>query len=380
MPFALRAAAATLCLAAAACGRTPASTDPAIHLIPPQNSQTARIEVTGVSEQTVGSDPNGWTKVLRVSVNPDGPGMLGTYGMVAGRTLIFFPAFPLDPGRQYYVRFEPPGAKAPFTTTVSLPAEHTTPSTSVARVYPSGDVVPENLLRMYIEFSAPMGRPSGIPHMKLLDETGTEIPAAFLPLDYEFWSPDHRRFTAFLDPGRVKGGILPNQRMGRALKPGHPVTLAISREWRDEHGLPLKEDFTRVFRVGSADTRPLDPATWRVEPPAAPGTRAGLVVRFNEPLDHGLLMRALGVRRDGAPVDGEIAIGNGETEWTFTPRDPWRTGAYQLIALDILEDVAGNQIGRAFEVDNFDTVDKSPNPKTITIPFRIAGAPAGPTP
>ncbi len=50
---------------------------------------------------------------------------------------------------------------------------------------------------------------------------------------------------------------------------------------------------------------------------------------------------------------------------------PWRAGTYQLLALDILEDVAGNQIGRAFEVDNFDTVDKSPNPQTITIPFRV---------
>ena len=53
------------------------------------------------------------------------------------------------------------------------------------------------------------------------------------------------------------------------------------------------------------------------------------------------------------------------------PADPWRAGTYQLLALDILEDLAGNQIGRAFEVDNFDTVDKSPNPQTITIPFHV---------
>ena len=46
-----------------------------------------------------------------------------------------------------------------------------------------------------------MGRPSGIEHMKLLDGNGKEIPGAFLPLDYEFWSPDHTRFTAFFDPG-----------------------------------------------------------------------------------------------------------------------------------------------------------------------------------
>ena len=60
-----------------------------------------------------------------------------------------------------------------------------------------------------------------------------------------------------------------------------------------------------------------------------------------------------------------------ETRWTFMPRDAWRAGTYELLALDILEDLAGNQIGRAFEVDNFDTVDKSPDPETVTIPFTI---------
>lgn len=373
MPLARRAAATTITLVVvAACAGRHEPSPPAIRLVPPQNSAPARVEVSGVSEKTIGSSPEDWAKALRVSVDPAAPPMLGTYGLADG-SVFFIPAYPLDPGRPYHVRFELPGSGSPLTATVGLPAQHTTPSTAVARVYPSGDVVPENLLRMYIEFSAPMGRPSGVPYMKLLDETGTEIPAAFLPLDYEFWSPDHTRFTAFLDPGRVKRGILPNQQMGRALKPGHAVTLAISREWRDANGLPLKEDFTRVFRVGPADTKPLDPKTWRIEPPSA-GQRDGLVVRFNEPLDRGLLMRAMGVRCDGAAVDGEIAVGAGETVWTFTPRQPWRAGAYQLLALEILEDVAGNQVGRAFEVDNFDTVDKSPNPETIAIPFTVRTA------
>ena len=122
---------------------------------------------------------------------------------------------------------------------------------------------------------------------------GKEIPGAFLPLDYEFWSPDHTRFTVFFDPGRVKDGILPNQQMGRPLEAGRSVTLVISREWRDEHGLPLKEEFRRCF-ASARPTKPLDTASWRIQPPAA-GGRDGVVVTFPEPLDHGLLMRALGV-------------------------------------------------------------------------------------
>jgi hypothetical protein len=42
-----------------------------------------------------------------------------------------------------------------------------------------------------------------------------------------------------------------------------------------------------------------------------------------------------------------------------------------LLALDILEDTAGNQIGRAFEVDNFETVDKSPDPQTVRLSFTV---------
>ena len=192
----------------------------------------------------------------------------------------------------------------------------------------------------------------------------------FLPLDYEFWNADRTRFTVFFDPGRVKDGILPNKQMGPALEAGRTYTLLVREDWQDTNGLPLKETYRRSFRVGPADTQPLDTARWRVDAPHA-GGRAPLVVTFPEPLDHGLLFRALGVRRAGAIVDGDVTVDANETRWSFTPHQPWRSGAYDLLALSILEDRAGNQIGRAFEVDNFETVDKGPDPRTVMLPFRV---------
>jgi hypothetical protein len=356
----------------AGCSR-PSSGPPQITL----SENAAYVEVTGLAAATLQAvenlPPEQWPSVLRVAVSDDAPAMLGAY-TVERDGIRFTPAFPFDPGRQYHVSFEPArvpgGSGAPLVATVGRPAEHTTPSTVVARVYPSGDVVPENLLRMYVEFSAPMGRKSGIEYMQVLNQDGQVIEGAILPLDYEFWSPDHRRFTIFFDPGRVKDGILPNREMGRPLTIGGAMTLVVGREWRDEHGLPLKEEFRRTFTVTGPDTKPLETASWKIQPPSA-GSRNGVVVTFPEPLDHGLLMRALGVERGGKAVAGEIAVDQGETRWTFTPREPWQAGAYQLLALDILEDLAGNQIGRAFEVDNFDTVDKSPNPQTIRLPFTV---------
>jgi hypothetical protein len=249
-PRLLRLAAVTASLVtAAACGRSvnPPSS-PAITLTSPQSGR-AYVEITGLSSAALGALATAswtheqWSALLRVAVDDNAPGMLGDY-RVADGALRFTPAFPLDPGRPYRVRFDParlPGAiasAAPIVATVGQPARDATPSTVVTRIYPTADVVPENLLRMYIEFSEPMGRRSGVEHLKLLDDSGREIPGAFLPLDYEFWSPDHKRFTAFFDPGRVKGGILPNQQMGRALRAGRPVTLVIGHEWRDQYGRP----------------------------------------------------------------------------------------------------------------------------------------------
>jgi hypothetical protein len=361
----------TAALVTAACARGP-SGPPAITL------QNGTIEITGLAPDTLRAlaalPETDWPAVFRVGVSPDAPPMLGAYS-VEGNLVRFVPAFPLDAGRQYDVRFE--AAKVPGTAsgvtlaaTVGRPAEFTTATTTVTRVYPTGDEVPENILRMYVEFSAPMGRKSGVEHLTLLDHGGKVIPGAVLPLDYEFWSPDHTRFTVFFDPGRVKDGILPNREMGRAFTPGTTVTLVVSKDWRDAHGLPLVNEFRRTFTVTPADTRPLDPSTWRITAPAA-ASRDALVVAFGKSLDRSLLLRALGVRREGDVVEGETEIGPAEASWRFTPRVPWQRGEHQFLALDILEDVAGNQVGRAFEVDNFESVDKDPDPKQVLLSFVV---------
>ena len=371
-----------LLIGIAACGRSSDTTAPSITLTTPPNGGTAYVEVKGLPASTLGAlggatlTPEQWSSVLRVSVADGAPAVLGNYSVADG-AVRFTPLFPFDEGRRYQVRFDPaglPGAPADaggvIEGTVGRPVPATTPSTSVVAVYPSGEEVPENLLRMYIEFSGPMGRKSGVDYIRLLDYSGREIQGAVLPLDYELWSPDHTRFTVLFDPGRVKKGILPNREMGRPLETGRSVTLVVSREWRDEHGLPLKEDFKRTLRVGPPQEKALDPASWRIQPPPA-GTRGGVAVTFPKALDHGLLMRALDVTLDGQPVKGDIAIERGEMKWTFRPAEPWRAASYQLLALDILEDPAGNQIGRAFEVENAQAVDKGPAAKTISLPFSV---------
>lgn len=377
-------------LFAACAGSAKSSAPPRIQL----NTQTNTVDVTGLSAATVaalaGAASNGtwtdadWQALLRVSVKAAGgsgstPAVAGTHAIVGG-AVRFTPMFPFDEGRQYDVVLDAarlpaveddvPWRRQKIAAVVGRPAVARSPSTFVTHLYPSGDVVPANQLRMYLHFSAPMDWRSGYDHVTLLDDRGHEVLDAFLPLDADFWNDDRTRYTVFFDPGRVKRGILPNKQMGRALVAGKRYTLLVKREWRDGHGLPLKEEFRHVFRASPAIERPLTMREWKVEAPAG-GTREPIVVTFPEPLDHGLLRRALGVARAGAPLEGEISIEAAETRWRFTPRDAWAQGDYELVALAFLEDLAGNRIGRAFEVDNFERTDITTEPERNTRTFTV---------
>ena len=385
----LHRGAALVVFAVSVCGcrADTAAGPPEIRLNPPSSEQPATIDVVNLPETTARRlaatewTREQWSEILRVAVNEGQPAMLGAYS-VDGRTLRFAPMFPLDAGREYTVSFNPtaiPGGSGDesslLTKVVSIPAIARDPSTTVTQVFPSAEVVPENQLRLYIHFSAPMGLKGGLDYVRLLDDQGREVIDPFLPLEAEFWNDDRTRYTVFFDPGRQKRGILPNQQMGRSLEPGRRYTLVVAREWRDAQGLPLKQEFRREFRVRAADEKPIDPREWRVVPPSG-GGRQPLVVTFPEPLDRGLLLRALGVAEGTQGfVAGEVTIDAGETRWSFTPREAWRAGTYQLVAMAMLEDTAGNRIGRAFEVDRFDRTDPHDGPERTHIAFTIRASP-----
>ncbi len=361
---------------------SPPPSTPRIQLVTAA-SGVAAVDVVGLSRRELDAvskanlTPADWPALLRVSVRHDPVAVAGRYAVTAG-ALRFTPLFDFDPGREYDVVFDP--ARLPGTdrgrdrvsAVVSLPAVVRAASTIVDAVYPSGDVVPENQLRLYVHFSAPMGQRGGAGFITLVDDRGRELADALLPLDTDLWNDDRTRFTVFFDPGRVKRGILPNRRMGRPLRAGRSFTLVVSKDWPDAHGVPLALEFRRTYRVRSADERALRTADWRVTPPAA-GGREPLVVMFPTPLDHALLERAIGVAKAGVAVAGSLRIESGETRWMFVPADPWTPGNYTLQVLPILEDLAGNRIGRAFEEPSDGAVTESGDKQVIAVPFRIGG-------
>jgi hypothetical protein len=246
--------------------------------------------------------------------------------------------------------------------------------TVVDRVYPSAAVLPENQLKFYIHFSGPMRRGRAYELVHLVDASGREAEAPFLELGEELWDPGGTRFTLFFDPGRIKRGLLPREEVGPPLEAGERYSLVIDSAWLDAGGAPLKEPFRKEFVVRAPDYDPPDPRAWAIAAPE-PGTTAPLVVTFPEPLDHALLLRLLRVRAaGGAAIEGEAAAGKEEREWRFVPGEAWKPGRHEILVETTLEDLAGNSVGRPFEVDASRGIESRIEPRVVSVPFEIAGS------
>jgi hypothetical protein len=308
----------------------------------------------------------GWGSIFTVSTGSgDVPPMLGNYSVVAG-TLTFQPRWPVAQGLRVHASFHLPGAPAVETDFAPQATHSSAPSARIDHVYPSSSVLPENALRLYIYFSVPMRRGEAWQHIRLLDEKGNRVELPFLEIDQELWDPGNTRLTVLFDPGRIKRGLIPLRDSGPNIVEGRHYTLVIGKDWRDANGQPLVSDFSKPFRVVEPFRAALDPAQWRITAPSA-GGRDLLVVAFPRPLDYALALRTISV----PGVTGIATLNSDETEWRFTPDAPWKQGDIHLAIDTALEDVAGNRIGRAFDVDTFTEVTRKITAQTVLLPFRV---------
>jgi hypothetical protein len=368
----------------------PAQPGYSIHWITEKGgTNTTVVEVSGINPSILEAlrhvpwSPAEWQRVLAVHAQPEDsfaarglPAMLGTYSVRANR-LRFEPQFPLAPGVHYAATFQPgalpgaaPGQEA-VTSTHKAEAQNAGPPTVVTHIYPSASVLPENLLKFYVQFSGPMNRGYNYEHIHLHDAKGNTVELPFLEIDEELWNPDMTRLTLFIDPGRIKRGVRPLEEVGPALENGKSFTLSIDSNWHDARGEPLKAGFEKRFRVGPPDRDPPDPAKWKVEAPAS-GKRRPLIVRFPKPLDYALALRVIRVTDEmGNILPGEALVSDNERRWSFTPPAAWRRGTHHLVVPTTIEDLAGNNIGKPFDVDLFEGVERQFTNSSVKIPFLV---------
>ena len=313
------------------------------------------VDCTFVVDNLDGSDFAVYVAGLR-----DVPPLAGNES-IEGQRLRFQPKYALQPGTSYRAVYG--SAERVF----KIPREEPTQRTSLERIYPSTNRLPENLLKLYFHFSAPMSRGEAYRRISLMNQDEGRVELPFLEVDQELWDQDNMRLTVFLDPGRVKRGLIPNMEEGPPLVAGREFSLVLDRNWRDANGDTLEREVVKRFFMVEADYESPAVETWMIEPPSS-GSRKALQVAFPEPLDHALLNRLIRVMTiSRRPVAGRVQVDRDETRWLSEPTQRWIAGEYLLQVESVIEDLAGNSTGRPFEVDP--SVEQS-RPETAEVQYR----------
>ncbi len=358
----------------------------------PGDASFGTVAVTGLSEKelsklgTMQLERSSWVELFAVHTSNsklerlDQPSVLGSY-VIEGGGIRFRPRFPFVAGMTYHGQFDGDAfdrlAGVGTTKTPSVLLDFTMPepagsaSTTVEAVYPTATELPENLLRLYVYFSAPMRANSVEKYVHLYDGSGNEVALPFVEIRNGLWDPRQTRLTLFFHPGRIKRGVAPNLEMGPALRRGESFRLVIEPELKDAMGYPLAEGFEKEITVGPADRESPNQANWQVSTP--PSAHTPLILRFPEPLDYALLQRMITVERvGGGRVAGNVEVSKHETHWQFRPDTPWAPGEYVIHVDPAVEDVAGNTFSYLFDEEMSGPKAESPDdPENIEIKFRI---------
>jgi hypothetical protein len=299
--------------------------------------------------------------VFRVTVaqvpSPEGdslPNVSGRYLLLEDEVQ-FILTFPFERDVKYRASFDPPPLGA-SSTAHSLMLEFLIPTernasalTEVAHIFPSGDLLPENVLRFYVCFSNSMQRGRALEEIALLDGDRQPVADALYRPPVELWDRTMRHLTVLLDPGRLKRWVGPNVALGPPLKIGQEYTLEIGSGMIDLYGRPLRECFRKHLLVGNAVRQHISVDDWKILPPAT-GSRQALTLMFTSPLDWALLLQTITIESaDGSLIDGQVAVDQCERRWSFTPTSPWIAGVYHVRVGSSLEDVCGNRITGAFD-------------------------------
>jgi len=262
-----------------------------------------------------------------------------------GNTIVFRSVVPLSAGLTYAVW---QGSKQVYKVNIPNTVKKTV---ELIAIYPKADTLPENLLKMYFEFSKPMRAGQSLDNIKILNNKGDTLNDVFLNLQPELWDTSGRVLTLWLDPGRIKRDLLRNQWLGNPLKQGERYTVIVSEDWKGIGGSFLAQSYKKMFTAGKRDDAAPDINNWKLEI-AKPGTQEPLVITFPEPLDHFLLAEMLSVANTSKQdLYGEIQVSNNDRTLKFIPNKPWQAGTYTLQADALLEDLAGNNLNKLFDRD-----------------------------
>lgn len=292
-------------------------------------------------------DPDKTYKIIIEGENNQQP-VLGTFEKRRNGYLAFKPAFPFTPGQAYEI-IEDDQDYLRFITKDAVKSSDK-PFPRVTDIFPKTDTVPENLLKMYISFSVSIDATQNIhDHITVYDTRSKETRDIFLKLENELWNTDRTEVTLWLDPGRIKKDLIPNKERGNPIIKFRTYELIVVDNLRDMNG--NRVDGQRIqFYVGHRDEIKPSVKDWKIIQPAK-GTTEALEIHFNESLDEKLVTETIRLYSNNQQILGELNVGKKGRSVQFLPNSNREEGSYTIQVESRLEDLAGNNLNRLFDVD-----------------------------
>jgi hypothetical protein len=209
-------------------------------------------------------------------------------------------------------------------------------------ISPQARVLPANTLRFYIHFSGPGEAHFDRNHLLLLNEADEVVQDPFLVLSQELWSPDGRRLTVLMEPGRIKRGLGADASHDPALVVGQVYSVVITA---------LGQTARRTFRVGDPILEAIKESCWRIVPPIVESLDP-VILHFDRVMDAALCEDEIRVQTlSGEVIQTHLSLSSDGIAAQLIPSHPWRAEEHRLFASERLEDVCGNRLGEALDRD-----------------------------
>lgn len=261
-----------------------------------------------------------------------------------GDSLCFYPLLAFQAGKEYQLKNNGNEFLRFYIPEIELSFPH------IVSIYPQTDSLPANLLKIYLEFSEPMGESDPYQFIHLLDSSGDTLHLAFLYQLPALWNEDNTILALWLDPGRIKRDLLLNQKYGNPMEAGKSYQLIINKEFSSRRGESLRTAYSKYFRTGKSDREKPDVNTWKVQLPKA-DTHQSLHIDFQESMDWGALQDRISIHYNEEQISGNFSITTDCQHLWFRPDQEWQAGEYEIHADSRIEDLAGNNLNRLFDRD-----------------------------
>jgi hypothetical protein len=239
----------------------------------------------------------------------------------------------------------------------------------VKNIYPDNKDWPANILKFHILFDKPVSITNVYDHIYFLDAEGNQLSRILLDLGQAITDSEQKSLTIWIEPGRQKRDLGPNQILGTPFEVGKAYKLIIEPSIKDKNGIPMRQPFSKDLIISDPVRTMPDPSNWNIILPENNKIQP-LTIDTKTAYDFKSVQAHVFITYDLKVIKGILRYSDQTNTITFLPNLPWTKGIYKIHVNGIIEDLAGNTPQRLFDTD-LHTKEVNQSKDEFIIEFKI---------